>query len=198
MKKISLIFGAFLALFIVACEGPAGPPGYDGLNGLDGRDGRDGLDGKPGIQGQVLQIDGVDFEYDPNTNLYSSLLTFEDYTDFEIFESDAVLVYRFDGVVGFEDGSDANTWSLIPQNFFLPEGIIQYTAAHTFIDLELFIDGDFNLANLDQDFTQNQFFRIVVVPSVLLDGSNVDRSDFGAIMNSLQISDKEIKEISID
>lgn len=80
----------------------------------------------------------------------------------------------------------------------LPEGIIQYTAAHTFVDMELFIDGDFNLATLNQDFTDNQFFRIVIVPSVFLDGSDVDKSNFGAVMNSLQISDKEIKEISIN
>lgn len=192
MKRFSLVLGAFLTLFIVACEGPQGPAGYDGFDGLDG------LDGEDGIQGQVLQIDGVDFEYNPDTNLYSSLLTFSDYTDFEIFESDAVLVYRFDGIIDFQDGSDADAWSLIPQNFFLPEGIIQYTAAHTFIDMELFIDGNFDLSTLDQGFTENQFFRIVIVPSVFLESSDVDKSNLGAVMNSLQISDKAIKEISID
>lgn len=192
---MSIVFGAVLTLLFISCEGPAGPPGFDGLDGLNGLD---GLDGEPGIQGQVLQIDGVNFDYDPNSNLHTSLLTFTDYTDFEIFESDAVLVYRFDGIVEFQDGSDADAWSLIPQNFFLPEGIIQYTAAHTFVDLELFIDGNFDLANLNQDFTQNQFFRIVIVPSVFLEDSNVDKSNFGAMMNSLQISEKDIKEIRMD
>ena len=194
MRKISIVFGVVMALLFISCEGPAGPPGFDGFDGLDGLD---GLDGEPGIQGQVLQIDGVNFDYDATTNLHTSILTFSDYTDFEVFESDAFLVYRFDGVVGFDDGSDADSWSLIPQNFFLPEGIIQYTVAHTFVDLELFIDGNFDLANLNPDFTQNQFFRIVIVPSVFLDGSDVDKTNLGALMNSLKISEKDVKEVSI-
>lgn len=194
MRKISLVFGAVMTLLFISCEGPAGPPGFDGFDGLDGLD---GLDGEPGIQGQVLQIDGVNFDYDATTNLHTSILTFSDYTDFEVFESDAFLVYRFDGVVGFDDGSDADSWSLIPQNFFLPEGIIQYTVAHTFVDMELFIDGNFDLANLNQDFTQNQFFRIVIVPSVFLDGSDVDKTNLGALMNSLKITEKDVKEVSV-
>ena len=139
MKTINTILGAFLVLFIVACEGPAGPPGFDGLDGLDG------LDGEPGIQGQVIEVDGVNFGFDPDANLFSTIIAFSDITNFEVFESDAVLVYRFDGTVDLDDGSTADAWSQLPQNFFLPEGTLQYVFAHTFVDVELFIDGNFDL-----------------------------------------------------
>lgn len=192
MKKVSLILGMALSLLIIACEGPAGPPGFDGL------DGRDGLDGEPGIQGQVFELDGVNFDFDVAGNLHTSLITFTDYTDFEVFESDAILVYRYDGTIDFQDGSSANAWSMIPQNFFLPEGTIQYTAAHTFVDLELFIDGNFDLANLSSDFTQNQFFRIVFLPSEFLQGSKMDKSNIEAVMQTLGVEEKDIQKVKLN
>jgi len=193
MKKATLLLGAFLTLFLISCEGPQGPPGFDGF---DGRDGAQGPAGEDGIQGQVFEIDGVDFVYDVNSNLQSALINFGDNTDFEVFESDAVLVYRFDGEIELDDGSFANAWSLIPQNFFVDGGTIQYTMAHNFIDVELFIDGNFDLSNLDPDFTQNQFFRVVIVPSVFLT-SKIDKSNIGSIMRSLGVTEENVKKISM-
>src|SRR6056297_776943 len=104
MKKISLLIGAFLTVFLISCEGPQGPPGFDGLDGAQGPPGEDG------IEGQVFEIDGVDFAYDAGSNLQSTIINFEDNTDFEVFESDAVLVYRFDGEIELNDGSLVNAW----------------------------------------------------------------------------------------
>ncbi|MEX0316070.1 MAG: collagen-like protein, partial [Allomuricauda sp.] len=159
MRKLNTIIGIFLAVIAISCEGPEGPPGFDGLDGLDG------LDGQDGIQGQVVEVDGVNFDYDASGNIFSTVITFSDITDFEVFESDAVLVYRFDGTIDLQDGSTADAWSQIPQSFFLPEGTIQYVFAHTFVDAELFIDGNFDLSALSTDFTDNQSFRIVFIPS---------------------------------
>ena len=190
MKKTTLLLGTFLALFIMACEGPTGPPGFDGIDGAQGPAGEDG------IQGQVFEIDGVDFGYDAGSNLHSAIINFGDNTNFEVFESDAVLVYRFDGEIELDDGSFANAWSLIPQNFFVPEGTIQYTSAHNFIDVEIFIDGNFNLSNLSADFTQNQFFRVVFVPSNFLT-SKTDKSNLGSVMSSLGITEEDVQKIKL-
>ena len=65
MKKVTLVLGAFIALFFISCEGPAGPPGYDGFDGADGQDGEDG------IQGQVFEVDNIDFNYDAVGDIYS-------------------------------------------------------------------------------------------------------------------------------
>ncbi|WP_431124489.1 collagen-like protein [Flagellimonas flava] len=194
MTKFNTILGVFLILLISACEGPAGPPGFDGL---DGRDGLDGLDGQDGIQGQVVEVDGVNFNYDVAGNIYSTIITFSDVTDFEVFESDAVLIYRFDGTIDLDDGSTADAWSQIPQSFFLPEGTIQYVAAHTFVDVELFIDGNFDLSALDTSFTDNQSFRIVFVPSVFANSSKMDTSKLSNVMSALGIQEDGVKKIEL-
>ena len=191
MNKFNLIISAFIVLFTVACEGPEGPPGPPGF------DGNDGFDGADGIQGQVVEVEGVNFDYDAAGNIYSTLITFSDITDFEVFESDAVLIYRFDGTVDLSDGSTADAWSQIPQSFFLPEGTIQYVAAHTFVDVELFIDGNFDLSTLDTGFTDDQIFRIVFVPSVFANASKMDTSNIENVMSALGIQENQVKQLEL-
>jgi hypothetical protein len=79
----------------------------------------------------------------------------------EVFESDAILAYRLEEVV---NGTDV--WSQLPQNFFLDNGdIIQYVFNHTFLDIQVLIDGNYDPIALSTGFTDNQTFRFVVVPS---------------------------------
>ncbi|WP_422859430.1 collagen-like triple helix repeat-containing protein [Flagellimonas sp. S174] len=189
MKKFNTVVGIFLALFIVSCEGPEGPPGFDGAPGPEG---------EPGIQGQVIEVDGVNFGFDPDNNLFSSLITFSEETNFEIFESDAVLVYRFDGTIDLDDGSTADAWSQLPQSFFLPEGTIQYVFAHTFVDVELFIDGNFDLSGISTDFTDNQSFRIVILPSEFADSSRMNTSNLSAVMSALGVNESEVQKIQMN
>ena len=192
MNKFSTILGAVIVLFAVACEGPQGPPGYDGLDGLDG------LEGADCIQGQVVEVEGVNFGYDGDANLFSTLINFSDITDFEVFESDAVLVYRYVGSIPTDDGGTADLWSQIPQNYFLDEGTIQYVFEHTFIDLELFIDGNFDLSTLSTDFTDDQIFRIVFIPSEYAEASRLDTSNIQNVMSSLGIDEEKVFKLDLN
>ena len=191
MNKFSTILGAVIVFVFAACEGPHGPPGFDGLDGLDG------APGAPGIQGQVVEVEGVDFGYDAEANLFSTLITFSDVTNFEVFESDAVLVYRHDGVIDLSDGSTADAWTQIPQNYFLPGGTIQYVFSHTFVDLELFIDGNFDLSTLSTDFTDNQLFRIVFIPSEYAQSPDFDASNIDSVMSKLQINEGQVIQLDL-
>ncbi len=191
MNKFNTIIGAFIVLFTVACEGPEGPPGRDGFDGLDG------LDGLDGIQGQVVEVDGINFDYDGDANLFSTLINYGDVTDFETIPEDAVLVYRYTGTVDLDDGSTADVWSQIPQNYFLPEGTIQYVFEHTYVDVELFIDGNFDLSTLSTDFTDNQLFRIVFIPSEYADASKKDTSNIENVMSSLGIGEDQVKKLEL-
>jgi len=191
MNKFSTILGAVIVFVFAACEGPQGPPGFDGLDGLDG------APGAPGIQGQVVEVEGDDFGYDAQANLFSTLITFSDVTNFEVFESDAVLVYRHDGVIELSDGSTADAWTQIPQNYFLNEGTIQYVFAHTFVDVELFIDGNFDLSTLSTDFTDNQLFRIVFIPSEYAQSADFDASNIESVMSKLQINEEQVIQLDI-
>ncbi|MEZ4857778.1 MAG: collagen-like protein [Flavobacteriaceae bacterium] len=143
MKKIVVLPLMTLIVFLTACEGPQGPPGQDGIN----------------ILGQVFEAT-VDFQYNPNRGLYEAPLVIIPQS-IEVFESDVILVYRWEGS---ENGLDI--WGQIPQNFFLNEGlIIQYVFNHTFVDVELLIDGNLIGDELGLEFTNDQTFRIAIVPA---------------------------------
>ena len=186
MKKITLVLGVLFSLLIISCEGPEGPPGFDGENGVDG------------IQGQVFEVNGIDFTYNSDDNLYETIITYINYTNFEVLKQDAILVYRFDGTVPLNDGADVDSWGLIPQNFFLPEGTMQYVSSHTLVDVQILIDGNFNLASLSSDFTQNQIFRIVIIPSEFASSGKMDTSNISSVMNSLGIQEKDVHKIILD
>jgi len=112
MKNFHFIL--FLSAFIFSsCEGPQGPPGFDGQDG--------GL-----FLGQTFERT-VNFQFVPATQLQEVVVDIP--TSIEVFESDAILVYRLDE----ELPNNVDAWSLIPQNFFLGGGdIIQYVYNHTF------------------------------------------------------------------
>lgn len=194
MKHFNLVLGSLIALFFMSCTGPEGPQGFDGFDGLDGRDGQDG---EPGIQAQIFEVEGLDLSYIDADNVWETVLTFEDFTNFEVLKEDAILVYRFDGSVSFEDGTVEDAWGLIPQNFFLDEGIIQYVSSHTLKDVAVLIDGNFNLSNIDIAFTDNQLLRVVIVPGVAASGK-MDTSSMTSIMASLGITDADIQKYKLD
>src|SRR5699024_724915 len=108
-----------------------------------------GLDGD-GVIGQTFEFDGVNFDYEPGYNLWATIVDIPN--DIEVFDSDAILVFRI------ESDGDADTFSMIPQSFYLDDGEISYVYNHTAGDVELLIDGNFDLSNLDPGFTDNQIF----------------------------------------
>ncbi len=147
MKNLFLLLAVTTTVFLTSCEGPQGPPGEDGIN----------------ILGQVFEIT-TNFSFNPETGLQESLVQIPN--DIEVYESDVILVYRLEKVVNDGNGGTADAWAPLPQNFFFTNGdIIQYVFNHTFFDVELLIDGNFDLATLGTDFTSDQVFRIAIVPA---------------------------------
>lgn len=128
-----------LVLSLVACKGDRGPQGPPGTN----------------ILGKV-------FETTVNFNSANNFGVFIDFpNNVEVFESDAVLVYLLEEIV---DG-DIDVWTPLPQTYFTDYGTMIYSFNQSFLDLKIFLDADFPLGNLSSTFTQNQTFRIAVVPS---------------------------------
>ncbi len=143
MRKI--ILSIFILTTLVACRGPRGHKGDPGIN----------------LLGQTFEAQ-VNFGYESQANMFSTVVDIPN--GIEVYDSDAILVYRLE-TVSANDGGQIDTYSLIPQEFYLPEGTISYVYNHTANDVELLIDGDFNLSNLNPIFTDNQIFRFVVLPS---------------------------------
>lgn len=174
MKRIFLLTTAIAFLF-TACEGdpgPQGPPGLDGINA---------------DEYAALSFERtIDFEYFDDTGLQEAIVLLP----FDILESDVVLVYRLEKIVEI-DGIPTEAWSALPQNFFLSDlDIIQYVFNHTFADVELLIDGNFDLSTLEAAFTQDQRFRFVILPADAISGMDV--TNFDAIVSQFNINEFEV------
>lgn len=180
MKKILLCLAVSVSFFFTACEGDPGPPGPQGQPGIN-------------ILGQVFEIN-TDLLFDPGQDaLVSPIIAFPN--NVEVFESDAILVYRLTG----QDNSfspPADVWTQLPYSEFFPDNtgdVFQYNFNHTFFDIQFVIDGNFDVASLGSDFTNDQIFRVAVVPSEfaqaglsmeqLLQGLQIDPKDISTIGN---------------
>lgn len=184
MKNTTLLLaGLFLAIFS-SCEGPAGPPGFDGRDGLDGLDGIN-------ILGTVLEIEGT-FSVDNDYRIF-----YEFPETVEVFESDVVLVYILWEQVDDGNGEFIDVWRLLPQTRFLDQGLLQYNYDHTFFDVSVFLESDFDLATLSPGDTDNQIFRIAIMPAEFGENSKFDRSNLDAVMRSLNISEEDVQRTII-
>ena len=163
MKKLSLLFTLCAFVLLISCTGPAGPPGYSEL-------------------GKVFEATA---NFNPN-NSYSRLVTFP--SDIVVYESDVVLVYLLEEVV---DGT-IDVWSQLPQTYFLNQGTLLYTFDHTYIDVNIFLDANFNLNTLGVEYTDNQVFRIAILPAEYAN-SNLGMNE---LMNKIQLEASDIQLLS--
>jgi len=191
MKKLSLVLGCLFALLFIACEGPQGPAGFDGFDGLDGRDGIDGQDGV-NILGKVIDIEGT---FSPE-NEYA--IFFEFPQTIEVFETDVVLVYLLWDQTEDANGEAVDIWRLLPQTRILDQGLLQYNYDHTFLDVNIFLESDFDLSTLQPGDTDNQVFRIAVLPAETAQGSKLDVSNIYSVMGRLNIEEQNIQRVKIN
>lgn len=186
MKKFKLLFGILITAFLLSCEGPQGPPGFDGLDGLDGQDGVN-------ILGQVLDIEGT-FSAENDYSIF-----FEFPQTVEVFESDIVLVYLLWDQLDDPNGGDPiDVWRLLPQTRILDQGLLQYNFDHTFLDVNIFLESDFDLNTLLPGDTDNQIFRIAVVPAAFGTDSSIDLTNLDSVMNAMQLDLESINKIRVD
>ncbi len=162
MKNLFLLLAISTSIIFSSCEGPQGPPGPPGFDNL----------------GQVFEANITFTE----GNDYSRLVTYP--SNVVVYESDAVLVYLLEDVVNGVD-----VWSQLPQTYFLNQGTLLYTFDHTFLDVNIFLDANFNLNTLGSDFTDDLIFRIAVLPA---EYANADLS-MDELMSNLQIETSDIE-----
>lgn len=160
--KILLNFACILFL-LTSCEGDPGPPGPPGFDGADGG----------------LIVSGA-FEIEIDFTAANDYQLIEAY-GFEVLPSDVTLVYILWETI---DGQDI--WRLIPQNVQFPDGILTYNYDFTQTDVRIFLDGTTNFEALDPSFTQNQVFRIVVIPADNVDGLDITNLETVINANNIQ------------
>ncbi len=118
-------------------------------------------------------------------NNYSERFTF----DQNIFDSDVVLVFRLDGV-----NSGLDVWEPLPTAsfFFINdttgaiEGFLNYRFDFTIGDVDVILNSDApELAG--PEFTNNQTFRVVIVPSDFAQNTDIDLLNFNEVSTALDL-----------
>lgn len=151
---------AFLLLLFTACEGDPGPPGPQGPAG-------------------GLIVSGA-FEIEIDFTAANNYEYFEAY-GFDVYPYDVTLVY-----ILWETSGGQDVWRLLPQSADLGEaGTLTYNFDFTQQDVRFFLDGSADFDALDASWTQNQVFRVVVVPADNVDG--VDISNLNRVMEATNI-----------
>lgn len=188
MKKVTLLLGAFITLLMISCE----------VNGIDGRDGQNGFDGENGLDGvdaplpKVIDVVGT---FTLN-NDFGIRHTFDKNT-IEVLPTDVVLVYLLWDQVDGDDGELIDVWRLLPQTRILDQGLLIYNYEHTFVDVDIFLEADFDLSTLPSVDTDDQVFRIAVLPAETTGKSSLDRSNISSVMAYLGVEDKDVQKVKL-
>lgn len=189
MKKILLSLSLLASVLFVSCTGPAGSEGLEGLPGPQGPKGDPGT--STNIVGTAFDVTGT-FNTGNDYRIY-----FEFPKDkVEVFESDAVLVYRQWETV--KDGNNTlSVWRALPQTTFLPAGALQYNFDHTFVDVSMFVDTQFDRTTLESKWTANQKFRVVIVPADFPKNGRlakpIDYTNYEEVNELLQLDQRKIE-----
>lgn len=167
MKKIFTLFIVLTFIGFQSCTGPEGPPGAPGLNGVN-------------VEAEVFEV----------IRSFNAQGNFESLVPLNppIFASDVVLVYLLWDV---DNGNPI--WRLMPQTVQLNEGDLIYNYDFTRFDVNLFLSSaDFPLTILGPQWTNNQTFRIVLVPGYFAN-ARVDFQDYEKTMTMLGLTEADVK-----
>ncbi len=166
MKQLTYCL-AFFALLFTACEGDPGPQGPPGFDGLDGQ------------VADAIELRNVNFTA-PNYELF---LEFE-----QIYSDEVILVYR-----RWNPNDDGPAiWRLLPQTIIFDDGSdLVYNFDFTQNDLFVFLESVADLDTLGSEFTNNQTFRVVIVPAENISGMDISNLDL--ISETLQINEFEVR-----
>jgi len=163
MKKIfSLLF--LSTLVFTSCEGPQGLPGPPGQDGLI----------------------GTTYEFTTDFNQANDFVHRFFFNE-NIVDSDVVLVYRLEAV---DNGLDV--WEPLPTStLFIDDGnggefTVFYRFNFTIGDVDVILESNaFDL--VPPDLTNNQTFRVVVVPADFAENTDIDLLNFEEVQSTLNL-----------
>lgn len=177
MKTITKIALILTVILLTSCQGEQGPPGADGLDGTS-------------LLGSVFEKTGT---FDAS-NDYSLNFTFP--SDFEIFSSDVVMVYILWGQT--DDEQPLDIWQPLPHNTLLGSGeILQYNFDYTMADVYIYLDATVDRSTLPQGDTDNQTFRIAVIPAAVAKDKSINLNSMGSVMRAMKVSSDQIKVMNV-
>ncbi|HKJ43302.1 MAG TPA: hypothetical protein VKA27_14490 [Sunxiuqinia sp.] len=182
MKTITTLLLVVTAFLLSSCQGEQGPPGPPGADGLDGTS----------LLGSVFEFQGT-FNSSNEYTLYYSFPS-----DFTVYDGDVVMVYIRWETVDATDGSTLDVWRPLPKTTYLDNGLeLQYNFDYTLSDVQVYLDGTADFSTLQPADTDNQIFRVAVIPAELLQNKSVNINSLSSVMKSMSIKESAVKEISL-
>ena len=166
MKKIILLFTVVVVFGFQSCSGPEGPQGRTGYN----------------VEAEVFEV----FTNFTAANNFSTLVNLNP----PILSSDMILVYR-----SFDIYNGENVWRLIPQTIYLSQGNLYYNYDFTKNDIKIFLDVDFDLRAIPVEYSQNQLFRIVIIPGYFSGRNSIDYNNYHEVIKFYNIDDTHVKRL---
>ena len=120
-------------------------------------------------------------------NGYSKLTTFNR----PIYASDMVLVYHLYDVINGVD-----VWRIMPQTYYFNGGgELDYNFDFTKYDVNIFLDANFDLNTLSPAWSQNQTFRVLVIPANFSNKNAMNYNDYDATIKALHLENTKIKKL---
>lgn len=168
MKKLTAILSIF---FLISCQGERGPAGPEGP------------EGSPGPVGQAYEVQASFDE----ANDYSVFSEFPD--NMEVLDSDIVVVYLLWEV---DDDTGNDVWQQLPVSVFFDSGEMIYGFDHTVADVQLFLYGDVDFDEVGDEYTQDQIFRIAILPIDYVESNKVNLNNMEEVMSAVNMK-SEIK-----
>jgi hypothetical protein len=134
----------------------------------------------------ISEVFEVTTSFNSNNN-YSRLVTFNP----PIYSSDVVLVYHLYDTVNGED-----IWKLMPQTYYFSDGgELDFNFDYTRYNVNIFLSANFSLTTLPSSWTQDQTFRIVIIPANF--ATTVNKNSIDAVMSALKVEKTEIQKINL-
>jgi hypothetical protein len=166
IQKLGLFL---LTLFLISCQGEPGPVGPEG---------------PPGPVGSAYEAQASFSE----ENNYSVIWAIPD--NIEVLESDIVMVYLLWEV---DQNTGNDVWQPLPVSIFFDDGELQYGFDHTVVDVQLFLTGDTDLSTVGDEFTQDQIFRIAILPVDYVQLNKINVNNMQEVMNA--VGDQNLKRL---
>ncbi|TPN88978.1 hypothetical protein [Aquimarina algicola] len=138
---------------------------------------------------RTFEIDNVDFVSNDGLD---ARVTIPVPNTIEVFEQDVPLVYVVDPVATADTGSEV--WEQLPATYFLDGGLtVQYRPTFIFdaqrgiFDIIVTLESN-DFVAVPNTFTQNQIFRIVIIPSdFAAQNPNIDLSNLDQVQSALNL-----------
>jgi len=168
MKYVTAIT---LMLFLISCQGEQGPIGPQG---------------PAGPVGQAYEVQ-ADFTEANDYTVYST------FPDIEVLPTDIVAVYLL-WEVDQTTGNDV--WQPLPVTVYFNDGELQYGFDHTVADVRLFLSGTTDFSTLGPGYTQDQIFRVAILPVDYVQQNKINVNNMEEVMNA--VGRQNLRKLTLD